>query len=294
MKLIKMFLVLLLLLNSGCASKKREDTVIINEDGINAVRFDDKEMNWFRFGNENGPKVIILPGISFQSVMGSKEAIIDAYAPLAEEYDVYLFERIRVLPGKYSVEEMAEDTLRAIHAIGLKNINIMGVSLGGMVAMVMAMKDTENVHSVMLCSTSSRVTDTAVLEKWKQLAEERNTPALMDAFGRYVYSPSFYEQYKDLIIASGNGANERDFKNFITSVEACMEFNCYDDLNNITCPALVIGASEDLILGVQASYDIIGKLQCEGFIYEGYAHAAYDEAPDYLTHIKGFLDAVTK
>ena len=57
---------------------------------------------------------------------------------------------------------------------------------------------------------------------------------------------------------------------------------------------LVIGASEDRVVGVQASYDIAEQLQCESFIYEGYGHAAYDEAPAYLTHIKAFLDQVAK
>ena len=40
------------------------DTVMINENGISTVKFDGKEMDWFRFGNEKGAKVVILPGVS--------------------------------------------------------------------------------------------------------------------------------------------------------------------------------------------------------------------------------------
>ena len=51
----------------------------------------------------------------------------------------------------------------------------------------------------------------------------------------------------------------------------------------------MIAASDDRVLGAQV-YDLIYQLQCESFIYEGYGHGVYDEAPDYLTHIKEFLD----
>ena len=292
MKYIKVLLVALLILMSGCAKEK--DKVIINENGINTVVMGEKEMEWFRFGNEDGPKVVILPGVSLKSVMGSKDAIISAYSYLAEEYDVYLFERIRILPGKYDITDMAEDTLRAVKAIGLKEINVMGASMGGMIALQMAILDPETVKSIMLCSTAARVYDPTVLENWKTLAEERNLPELMQAFGEDVYSPSFFEQYKDIILASGDGATEQDYMNFIISLKGILSFDCYDRLKDIKCPALVIGASEDKILSKWGSIELATGLQCDSFIYEGYGHGVYDEAPDYLTHIKAFLDQLEK
>jgi len=292
MKYMKVLLVALLILMSGCAKEK--DKVIINENGINTVVMGEKEMEWFHFGNEDGPKVVILPGVSLKSVMGSKDAIISAYSYLAEDYDVYLFERIRILPGKYDITDMAEDTLRAVKAIGLKEINVMGASMGGMIALQMAILDPETVKSIMLCSTAARVYDPTALENWKTLAEERNLPELMQAFGEDVYSPSFFEQYKDIILASGDGATEQDYMNFIISLKGILSFDCYDRLKDIKCPALVIGASEDKILSKWGSIELATGLQCDSFIYEGYGHGVYDEAPDYLTHIKAFLDQLEK
>ncbi len=175
-----------------------------------------------------------------------------------------------------------------------QEINVMGVSMGGMIALQMAILDPETVKSIMLCSTAARVHDPAVLENWKTLAEERKLPELMQAFGEDVYTPSFFAQYKDIILASGDGATDQDFMNFIISLRGILAFDCYDRLKDIKCPALVIGASEDRVLGKQASLDLAGALECQSFIYEGYGHGVYDEAPDYLTHIKGFLDSLKK
>jgi len=154
----------------------------------------------------------------------------------------------------------------------------------------MALKEPQTVRSLMLCSAAARVEDPGALRTWLALAEKQDLPALMQSFGEYVYTPSFFAQYKDLIIASGNGASDQDFKNFVISLKGTIGFSCYDRLRDIRCPAIVIGASEDRVLGVQASYDLARRLSCESFIYEGRGHGVYDEAPDYLTHIKGFLD----
>ena len=46
---------------------------------------------------------------------------------------------------------------------------------------------------------------------------------------------------------------------------------------------------DDRVLGAQASVDLAEALNCPCYIYEGYGHGVYDEAPDYLARISAFL-----
>ena len=250
-------------------------------------------MEHLRFGKEDGEKYVILPGLALKSVMGAAEGIIAAYALLAENYDVYLFDHISEEPEGYSIDDMAEDTLAAFDQLGLKRVHLMGVSMGGMVAQTIALKAPDRVSSLILCSTAMDTShiDPAVFENWKKLSEERDTPALMEAFGESVYTPSFYEKYKDVIIASGRGADERDHRNFLISLDAIRRFDVRGEIQKITCPAFVLGAGEDRVLGPQAAEDLIAALNCPHYIYEGYGHGVYDEAPDYLSRIDAFLKA---
>ena len=151
-------------------------------------------MDFLRFGREEGEKFVILPGLSLVSVMGAAQGIMSAYALLAENYDVYLFDHVKEEPQGYEISGMAEDTLKAIHQLGLNKIHLMGVSMGGMVAQTIALKEPELVSSLILCSTTmnAKQGNTAVFEEWKRLAEEGNVPALMESFGENVYTPSFY------------------------------------------------------------------------------------------------------
>lgn len=258
---------------------------------VKTVVLGGREMDCLRFGKEVGEKFVILPGVSLKSVMGSSEAIVRAYALLAENYDVYLFDHIREEPEGYTISGMAEDTLSAFDRLGLRQVHLMGVSMGGMVAQTIAVKTPERVSSLILCSTAMNTahSDPAVFANWEALAKQNNAAALMAAFGESVYTPSFYAQYKDVIIASGEGTTDLNYRNFLISLKAIKSFDIRNKVQKITCPVFVIGAGEDHVLGAQASADLIEALNCEYYIYEGYGHGVYDEAPDYLTHVDSFL-----
>ncbi len=284
----RMILAALAVLLCVCGCAKPEPT---KETLVKTVSIGETEMDYLHFGNENGEKLVILPGLALKSVMGSAEGIISAYALLAKDYDVYLFDHIKEEPDGYTVKDMAQDTLAAFDALGIDRVHLMGVSMGGMVAQRIAIGAPERVSSLILCSTAMNTAhgNREAFANWISLAAAQNTPALMKAFGESVYTPAFYARYKDAIIASGEGATARDFKNFLISAKAVLSFDVSSEIQKIVCPVLVLGADGDRVLGVQASYDLIEALRCESYIYEGYGHAVYDEAPDFLNHIAAFL-----
>lgn len=243
-------------------------------------------MEYLNFGKKGGERFVILPGLSLKSVMGSADAIVSAYSVIAEDYDVYLFDHIKEEPLGYSVENMAEDTLAAFKELGIEKANIMGVSMGGMIAQAIALIDPGAVKCLVLCSTSSKGSGSAVLDIWRELAEKKEAKELSRSFGEYVYTPSFYEQYKEIIDNMGEGASGLDFENFIISIDAIKSFDVSERLGDIKCPVFVIGAGEDRVLGAGSSYDLMDGLGCEGYIYEGKGHGVYDEEPDYLKRVK--------
>ena len=153
-------------------------------------------MDYFRFGR--GEKtLVILPGLSVQSVMGSADAVADAYRALTDDFTVYLFDRRRDLPPSYTVQEMARDTTAAMEALGLADIYLLGVSQGGMMAMEIAAENPELVRGLALGSTSACVTEEPyeTIGEWVQLARAGNAADLYQAFGaaptrrRYSSSP---------------------------------------------------------------------------------------------------------
>ena len=150
---------------------------------IERVECQDFAMEFFRFGT-GARTLVILPGLSVQSVMGSADAVAQAYDALAQDYTIYLFDRRETLPDVYSVEEMARDTAEAMKALGLKDMYLFGASQGGMMALVIAIEYPELVKKMVLGSTSAHVLPEQFrsIERWIAFADAN------DPVGLYLYT----------------------------------------------------------------------------------------------------------
>ena len=80
----------------------------------------------------------------------------------AEKYQVLAFDNRGV--GRtdkpdmaYSIEMMADDTAGLIHALGIQQAHIVGISLGGRIALGLSLCHAECVKKLVVASTSARI-----------------------------------------------------------------------------------------------------------------------------------------
>ena len=261
---------------------------------IETVRTDAFTMDFFRFGKGEKP-LVILPGLSIQSVMGAADAVAEAYRSLEDRFTIYLFDRRRDLPPVYTVHDMARDTAEALRALGLKDVCLFGASQGGMIALVIAIEYPELVGKMVLGSSSAHVQEAQyrVLEQWAQLARERDPVGLYLAFGREIYPPAVYEQARESLIAAAGSVTEEDLRRFIILVEGTKDFNVVRELDRICCPVMAVGVFEDGVLDSDATMEIAENLDNRAdfrlYMYVGYGHAAFDTAPDYRERMLQFF-----
>lgn len=261
---------------------------------IETIETDSFSMRFFRFGNGQEP-LVILPGLSVQSVMGSAELVADEYRLLADDFTLYLFDRREELPESYSISEMAEDTVQALRSIGLDEVYLFGASQGGMIAMEIAVCHPEMVKKLILGSSAACVGDVQykVLGDWVRLAEKRDAKGLYLAFGEAAYPESIFEQSHQLLSDLAETVTEEDMSRFVILTEGTKGFDITNDLGKITCPVLVIGDRDDRVLGGESSEiikkNLAGSPDAQLFMYDGCGHAAYDTAPDYRERMLKFL-----
>ena len=248
-------------------------------------------MDYFRFGS-GSDTLVILPGLSVQSVMGSSDAVAQAYALLAQDYTVYLFDRRRDVPADYTVAQMAEDTAEAMAALGLRQVCLFGVSQGGMLALQIASAHPELVRALAVGSTSAHMTpyQQQVFDGWADLARAGDAAGLYMAFGKAIFPAEVFARYTDQLAAAAETVTPEELDRFVILTEAMRGFDITDRLGAIACPVLVLGAKDDAVLGPDAAEDLIARLPgCRSHLYEGYGHAAYDLAPDYKERLAAFF-----
>ena len=256
---------------------------------IETVRTGEFSMDYFRFGNGKNI-LVILPGLSVDSVMKYADGVAEAYSVLTEDFTVYLFDRRRELPENYSILDMAEDTILAIRKLGLQDICLFGASQGGMIAMTIAIEEPDLVRKLVLGSTAARVDrkKTGVVENWIRLAGEGKIEEA-------IYPPEVFSSAKEMLIAGAKGITEEDLFRFGILADAVKDFDVTEKLPSISCPVLVLGSKDDRVLGPETSEEIYEYLKerkdCELYMYDGYGHAAYDMAPDYKERLLRFFTA---
>ena len=289
---------MLLLLFGGVITQAEEtegESEMTGNAKIAAVETDDFKMDYLQFGNGD-ETLVILPGLSVQSVMGSADAVVKAYQQLADHYTICLFDRRKELPAEYSLQDMADDTAQAIAAAGLDEVNLFGVSQGGMIAMGIAIEHPELVKKLVLGSTSSDITKETyqLIDKWIQMAKEGRAEDLYLSFGEMLYPEDVFNQSKDLLKAAAKTVTKEDLDRFIILAQSLRDFDITDELDQIACPVLLIGSKDDRVLGVEATQVIAehlsGRPDFELYLYDGYGHAAYDTAPDYKERVLSFLE----
>ncbi|WP_029233346.1 alpha/beta fold hydrolase [Butyrivibrio sp. VCB2006] len=262
---------------------------------LGKVTTDSFTMDYFKFG-KGDKTLVIIPGLSIQSVMGAAYTVEAEYSSrIKDEFTVYVFDRRLEIPENYSIHEMARDTATAVKELGLSDISLFGASQGGMIAMVMAIDYPELVKKLILGSTSSHIKpeQSAVLEKWIELAEKGDAHTLYQSFAKEIYPSTVYEDYKDYFADVSNTVTSEELKKFIILAKSILGFDISGDLKKIKCPTLAIGCYEDAVLDSDATMEIAENLDYRPdfklYMYIGYGHAAFDTAPDYRDRMYNFL-----
>ena len=265
---------------------------------IETVRTHGFTMRFFCFGTGEST-LVILPGLSVQSVMGSADAIARDYAALAHDFTLYVFDRREELPESYCVSDMARDTAAAFDALSLRGVCLFGASQGGMIAMELAASRPDLVSALALGSTALRVDEKRerVFDRWIDLARTGDAAALYLAFGEAVYPPEVFAKYRDALTLLASGVTQDDLRRFAALAEGTRGFDATNRLAHIDCPILALGSRDDAVLGADAISELAaaleGRADCESFAYDGFGHAAYDLAPDYKARLAAFFGAAS-
>ena len=236
--------------------------------------------------------LVIVPGVSLTSLAGKGALIAGSYALLAKDFTCTLIDRRSEMPEGYTIHQMAGDVLAVMGELGIGQASFFGVSQGGQILLDLAAHHPEVMEQMVLGSTAAMLSeDTKVLfREWKSLALAHDVPGLNDSFQNHVFSEGYRAKYEKAFALLRNVGTPADCDRFAILCEACLGFDVTDALASVTVPAFVIGSVDDHVFpGKVYSRPLAEALDCPLYLYEGFGHAVYDEAPDYRERLHGFL-----
>lgn len=146
--------------------------------------------------------------------------------------------------GDYDLPMLAADVVAAMDAAGIARAAVAGVSLGGMVAMQMALDHADRVAALALICTSARMD----AEAWRQrIATVRRdgTPAIADlAMGRFL-SPGFTATHPAVAASLRRGLIAMADDGYAGAGAAIRDMALIDRLPELVLPVLIVAGDRD-------------------------------------------------
>jgi len=257
------------------------------------VAFKDGRMDYICFGR--GKRILVmLPGLgeSLQSVKGTALPMALMYHVFAKDFTVYMFSRKEPLAAGVTTRCLARDQAEAMEILGIDQADVVGVSMGGMIAQHLAADFPEKVGKLVLVVTCGQPNPilTESVEEWKDCARRGDHAGFMDSNLRRIYSDAYYRKKKWLAPIVGKLTKPKSYKRFFIQADACLTHNAMADLGKIRAETLVMGGEKDLALGGEASRQLAAAIPGAKLrMYEQWGHGLYEEEKTFNRTVLEFL-----
>ena len=267
---------------------------MINNAVNGTLDIDGTTMDYISFGKGKRNLVVIL-GLQdgMKTVKGSAVQLSMMFPKFGEEFRVYAFSQKNGLPEGFTTRDMAEDVYRAMKQVHIESADVIGVSMGGMIAQYLAIDHPEVVKKLVLVVTLSQPNHVvrANAGNWISMIESGDYRSYMKDSAEKMYTEGYQRKHRLLFSLIGNFGKPDDFSRFRTMLNACLTHNSYDELDKIKCPTLIIGGMKDRIVTGRASVEIAEKIPGSRlFIYGELGHGLFQEAKDFQNRIISFLN----
>lgn len=256
------------------------------------IKINGHDFDYISFGSGRDV-LIMLPGVGdgFKTAKGVAVPFAYMYRCFADSFKVYVFSRRNGLPFGFTSADMADDLSDIMDALDLGAAHIFGVSQGGMIAQQLAIRHPEKVKSLVLAVTAAR--PNAIMQEslgsWLAMADYDDYKGIMLDTAERSYTGSYLARGKRMnnLLAL---AKPKSYDRFRILCESCLNHDAYEDLPKIKCPAFIVGASLDKVLGPEASVEMHEAIPgSELYMYEGYSHGVYEQAKDFNERILRWL-----
>lgn len=257
-----------------------------------SVTIGNAQMTYAAFGRGERT-LVVLPGLSdgLATVKGKALILSLPYRKYLKKYTVYMFSRKEPMPEGYTVEAMADDQAAAMDALGIQKACLLGVSQGGMIAQALAVRHPVRVEKLILAVTAPNANDNVqeAVSRWIGMAERGDHEALMTDTAERTYSDGYLRRNRWTFPLLTRFTRPKNYDRFLKNARAILAFDARRDLSRIACPTLIIGGSEDRIVGRDAAGTLHQAIAgSELFLYEGLGHGAYEEAGDFYDRALAF------
>ena len=163
-------------------------------------------------------------------------------------YDVRGHGQSEVPPPPYTLGQLATDAREVLDRLGVASAHVVGMSMGGCIAMTLATMHPDRVKRLVLCDTTAFY-GPAVAPMWEgriRVAEAQGmTSELVEQTMAIWFSAAYRARHKDVVDRVAAMLAVTDPRGYVASIRAIGWADQRDAIRAITAPTLVIVGEKD-------------------------------------------------
>lgn len=205
------------------------------------------QLNFIRQGR--GPVVVLAHALGLDLTQWDEVAPLLARHFTVLRYDQRGHGRSEAPPGPYTLEALVDDAAALVNEQVGEPVHFVGLSMGGVLAQLLASRHPELVRSVVIAQTSSWYSEVA-WQRWRERIDavrERGMAAVAEGTVQRWFTPAFHADasnaariaaLRQVLLATEPAA-------YIATCEATVAADLREGNRRIACPALVIAGAHD-------------------------------------------------
>ena len=195
----------------------------------------------------NGPCVVLSHSLACSLEMWDEQvrALRSHFRVL--RYDVRGHGASSVPPAPYTLGQLTDDLGGLLTTVGVDRAHFVGISLGGMIGQVFALKFPRRLSSLVLCDTTSRYPD-GTDRIWREridLVRAQGMEAVVAPTLARWFTPGFRAQRPEVLDRVGRMIRDTPVEGYAGCGAAVPTINTTDRLPEISCSTLVIVGDQD-------------------------------------------------
>ncbi len=156
-------------------------------------------------------------------------------------------------PGAYSIELLATDAVALLDALDIPRVHFMGLSMGGMVAQMMAAKHASRLLSVCLCDTACRLPPPSAWNDRIELAKKDGAAAFKKPMTERWLTQGFRERHPEIVEKFGAMIARTSLDGLIGCAQGIRDMDLTPILAEIGVPTQIIVGEHDFGTPISAA-----------------------------------------
>jgi len=184
--------------------------------------------------------------------LGSSSRDWEDFIPLIQDFQIITLDlrghgQTAKPKGKYTIKMFGQDIITLLKNINLQSVHVLGISLGGAIALQMAVDFPDYVKSLIVINSTSEVRVDSMKMKMEAFKRTFIVKLVgMEKMGEVLASRLFIKpEQEELRAKLIERWAENNKRSYLSAMHALFGWSVRDQLPNIRCPTLIVGSDGD-------------------------------------------------